>query len=377
MDKATFRVERKRQTLRLVVSIDGQRRATNLPIILCDGLQWDAKRQRATGEPQSIAKAVDAQVAAVLADCHRTHALAALQGVPLCHELFLVGSKPTGSTLQTVAQLCAAFMRDGLRGKSFATIQTYRTQVGRLMPWHGHAIAALNTVWVENEMATMRAKGLLPATQRKYLKTVRAMLNWAKRLDYVATVPAWNTPLPKSLERRQHLTMAQVERLHGYRADVATPAHLANTATLFLFSCFTGLRYSDLKGLTAAHINGGRIEMAMHKTKRLVCIPLSKRALGLLPTGYTTLASVFHVPTNQVYNRQLKEVGYAIGLRFPLTTHIGRHTFAHLSLNDLDVPLEVVSEWLGHARLETTRIYARPDAKLSKKLMAKWDFESS
>lgn len=69
------------------------------------------------------------------------------------------------------------------------------------------------------------------------------------------------------------------------------------------------------------------------------------------------------VHTNQAYNRELKNVAKATGIKKHLTTHIARHTFATTVTLENDVPIESVSKMLGHRSIRTTQIYAKVSLK--------------
>ncbi|MNS96510.1 site-specific tyrosine recombinase XerC [compost metagenome] len=65
------------------------------------------------------------------------------------------------------------------------------------------------------------------------------------------------------------------------------------------------------------------------------------------------------VPSNQVYNRSLKKITEFLDFSFGLTTHIARHTFATTVTLNNDVPIETVSDMLGHKSIRTTQSYSK------------------
>ena len=65
------------------------------------------------------------------------------------------------------------------------------------------------------------------------------------------------------------------------------------------------------------------------------------------------------VNTNQCYNGYLKEIAAICGIKKNLTTHVARHTFATTVTLEHDVPMETVSQMLGHKSIKTTQIYAK------------------
>jgi integrase len=141
----------------------------------------------------------------------------------------------------------------------------------------------------------------------------------------------------------------------------------------FLFSCYTGLRYSDLKLLGKDSIDANKININMHKTGYIVSIPLTQKAKQLLPletfpdTGY-----VFRIYCNKVTNRVLKQIGQRFDIHKKLTCHVARHTFATVSIT-LGIPIEVVSKLLGHTNLRTTQVYAKIVDSVKEREMEKWN----
>jgi len=130
---------------------------------------------------------------------------------------------------------------------------------------------------------------------------------------------------------------------------------------IFLFACYTGLRYSDITQLKKENITFEQfdkekihiIRIKMHKTKLDVSIPLIPKAVKIYESEV-----IFTKFTNQYLNRTLKEIAQKINFDDKLTFHIARHTFATVALNR-GIPIEVVSKLLGHTQIETTEIYAK------------------
>lgn len=135
--------------------------------------------------------------------------------------------------------------------------------------------------------------------------------------------------------------------------------HLTRVADAFLFQCFTGLAYCDLKRFSAKlHITKlhGRdiIQYSRQKGAVLFTIPVLSYTRHLLDK----YNGVIPVISNQKMNEFLKTVAKTVGIEKNLTTHVGRKTAGTYLLNN-DVPLEVVSRILGHKSIRTTeKIYA-------------------
>jgi integrase len=148
----------------------------------------------------------------------------------------------------------------------------------------------------------------------------------------------------------------------------------------FLFSCFSGLRFSDVKGLTWDKLqkdNEGNtfINYIQKKTKKQEYLPLAQKAIQYLPVRPDTAKdndSVFKMPCSVYINLHLKQWAVLAGIKKKLTFHVARHTNATLLLS-LDVPIETVSDILGHSEIRTTQIYAKVIDKNKKIAVSKLD----
>jgi len=136
---------------------------------------------------------------------------------------------------------------------------------------------------------------------------------------------------------------------------------------IFIFQCFTGLAYADVKKLSSEHLVKGIdnrywIKMERTKTKRLFSVPMLMPAQKILNKYYRLddreEGLIFQVLTNQKMNAYLKVISEVAGLKKNLTCHVARHTFATTVTLLEGVPIETVSKLLGHSKISTTQIYS-------------------
>lgn len=209
-------------------------------------------------------------------------------------------------------------------------------------------------------------------TASKSLRSLRTFVNISMRYGHIKSNPFKYITIKKVDGKRDFLTTEELNKLsQAYFANKIVEIKEKEILQYFLFSCYTGLRYSDLKGLKASSIEGNRLQITMHKTGYMVNIPLTNKALQLLPEQYQS-QTVFRVYCNKVTNRILKELGRRYNIPKKLTCHVARHTFATVSIT-LGIPIEVVSKLLGHTNLKTTQVYAKIVDSVKEKEMAKWD----
>lgn len=145
---------------------------------------------------------------------------------------------------------------------------------------------------------------------------------------------------------------------------------------IFLFSCFTGLAYIDVKNLTRSNISFGIdsekwIFTHRQKTESASNIPILPMTQMIIDKYQDHPESInkerlLPILSNQKMNAYLKEVATLCGIEKELTFHIARHTFATTVTLSNGVPIETVSRMLGHKDLRTTQHYAKVlDLKVS------------
>ncbi|MCC8094779.1 MAG: site-specific integrase [Tannerellaceae bacterium] len=145
-------------------------------------------------------------------------------------------------------------------------------------------------------------------------------------------------------------------------------SRLEKVRDMFVFSCFTGLAFIDVKYLTHSHItkdNQGEywIRKPREKTNNMSSVPLLEIPLQIiekyrLHPECESKGILLPVPSNQRMNSYLKEIADACGINKNLSTHVARHTFACLALAN-NITIDSISKMLGHTDIRTTRIYAR------------------
>jgi integrase len=205
-------------------------------------------------------------------------------------------------------------------------------------------------------------EGLKQTTIHGYVATISAALNKAVREGILDRNPFRLLENADKVARkdsqREFLTLDEMKIL------IETPIDYYCMKQAFMFSCFTGLRISDILKLTWNDIRLSPdgitqyISTVMEKTKHVVTIPLSKEALRWMPErGEAEL--VFDLPKSRntrhkSINNWVKDA--KIGKK--ITFHCARHTFATLMLT-LGGDLYTTSKLLGHRNVATTEIYAK------------------
>ena len=134
----------------------------------------------------------------------------------------------------------------------------------------------------------------------------------------------------------------------------------------FIFSCFCGLAYVDVRNLYPHHIGTtaeGRKYIRTYRKKTSVesFIPLHPVAEQIISLYNTTDDSkpIFPLPIRDMIWFEIHELGFSHQFKHNLSYHVARHTFATTLCLSQGIPLSTVSKMLGHKQITTTQIYAQ------------------
>jgi site-specific recombinase XerD len=155
---------------------------------------------------------------------------------------------------------------------------------------------------------------------------------------------------------------------------------VAMVRDIFVFSCFTGLAYIDVKQLTKNNISLGidgdkwifKNRQKTDTTSKIPLLPMAQEIINKYENHPVCINEDRLLPilSNQKMNAYLKEIADLCEINKDLTFHIARHTFATTITLSNGVPLETVSKMLGHTSLKTTQHYAKIlDKKISEDMM--------
>lgn len=210
------------------------------------------------------------------------------------------------------------------------------------------------------------AKGLEHNTSIKYIVNFKKIIRIAYANEWITKDPFFHWKASWKTKEKQYLTQTELDTLQNKKSFLP---RLELVRDIFVFCCYTGLAYSDVKLLQFENIvigiNGGRwIKMARKKTKSMSSIPLLPTAEKIIEKysqhpNVVNGNGVLPVLTNQKSNAYLKEIADVCGIHKNLTTHLARHTFATTVTLSKGVSIATVSKMLGHRSLKTTQIYAK------------------
>jgi len=212
--------------------------------------------------------------------------------------------------------------------------------------------------YLKNTAKKSSGQPLSSSSVSSYFLKFRACLKEAVRKKIILSNPAIDVSNPKVIENiREYLTLDELKAIvkAECRYDVLKRA--------FIFSCLTGLRWSDINNLKWSELqktnDGWRITFHQQKTKGLQYLDLSEQSRGYLGEADSPDDRVFTgLKYSSYMNVELSKWMMRAGITKDITFHCARHTFAVLQLT-LGTEIFTLSKLLGHSELKTTQIYAK------------------
>ena len=224
-------------------------------------------------------------------------------------------------------------------------------------------------------------KDMRNSTIGKQMGFLKWFLRWSFKKDYHQNI-AYDTFKPKlktTPKKVIFLTWEELNRLKDYQIP-KDKQYLERVRDVFLFCCFTSLRYSDVRNLKRSDVKSDHIEVTTVKTADSLSIELNKYSKAILEK-YKDIHFENHmvlpVISNQKMNDYLKELGELAEINEPiretyykgneridevtpkyalLSTHAGRRTFICNALA-LGIPAQVVMKWTGHSDYKAMKPY--------------------
>lgn len=253
-----------------------------------------------------------------------------------------------------------------------STQEGYLTTFRKLLEFAPKAeFVDIDYSFIQKFSTWLQREGCAVNTIAKHLKTIKRAVGHAIRIGYISLThnPFNEFRIKQEKRPKRILTMTELKKLDNILSEGKLSQLEQEVLGAFLFGCYTGLRFSDLKKVTATdikRINTRRVlTIQMQKTSKYINIPISElfdgRAITVLSTMGNRRAILFNLPSNSVANRVLARIlkrvfknSRAQGVSF----HTARRTMA-TQLLSLRVPITTVQALLGHSSVKTTEVYAK------------------
>lgn len=192
------------------------------------------------------------------------------------------------------------------------------------------------------------------------VKVVKQYVNTAYQADLIKKKPEYK--VPKGNVHREALSIQEIKQIEQLHFDFEP--ELERSKDVFLFSCYTAIRFSDIKKLTKKDIKeNGRLKFISEKTDTELELPLDKlfdgKPLKIIRKYFDEdTESLFSVKTNQAVNRHLKVIRVAAKIDKPLSFHIARHTCLTVLGKKTGNPY-LLMRIAGHSDIKTSMQYTK------------------
>lgn len=368
----------------LRITVNGERSELSVSRKI-ESHKWDAKLQRAIGRSES-ARTLNDYLAGVENQVKRTY----------------------NSLLEKQMDISASILRDELMGKneheyklisvfetnnklvkqeegskySRSTIDQYVTTLNRLKRFLEQefkctdiALSKLDVLFIRRFEIFLKTQYLIEHnTIMKHLKQLKKVVHFAMQMGYIERDPFLQHKTAYKQFTRGYLTAEELRRIETHNFTIK---RLGQVRDVFIFVCYSGLSYSDLKLLTRDSLikgDDGRSWVIFDRVKTGIrsSIPLLIQAQTIVDKYRDDPECIVNnkllpVKSNQKLNTYLSEIAQVCEINKNITMHLGRHTFSTTVTLSNGVPIETVSKMLGHSSLKTTQIYSKVvDTKISK-----------
>lgn len=213
--------------------------------------------------------------------------------------------------------------------------------------------------YLDKDVKSKNDVGLSQNSKYSYFNKLRAALKQAVKDGMLPTNPSEGIEAFKQGEsQREFLTLEELQSIVNVKCEIP------QLKTAFLFSCLSGLRWSDIQKLLWSEVQhskemGYYIRFRQKKTKGVETQPISDQAFKLLGERRKPEEKVFvGLKYSAWHNLKLQQWIMKAGISKTITFHCARHTYATLQLT-MGTDIYTVSKLLGHKELKTTQIYAK------------------
>jgi site-specific recombinase XerD len=360
----------------LRITVEGQRAEVSTQR-QCVPERWNSQSGRMAGTKED-ARAMNVYLDTLQTKMYEFHREILLSGLPLTAEAIKI--KFTGQS-ERPRMLMEIFEHHNrqfaeLVGKEYSegTLKKFKTVVNSLrefLKWKFQVadinIKELGFEFVNDyEFYLKSIQGIQHNTAMGNIKKLKKIVRQCVANDWLDKDPFMSYKIKIRETHRAYLSEEELQKLADKEFAVA---RLDQVKDIFLFSCFTGLAYSDVMKLSPSDITigiDGEKWVYTTRTKtdtasRIPLLPTAQEIINKYSKHPKALSSSKLLPTlsNQRLNSYLKEIADVCGFNKELTFHCARHTFATTVTLTNGVPIESVSKMLGHKSLRTTQHYAK------------------
>ncbi|SMO66951.1 site-specific integrase [Fodinibius sediminis] len=338
-----------------------------------DPERWDPKARRVKGHSPD-ARSINAYLDTLKAEANDAH-----------HQLMQGGEDVTAHNVKARMQGKEVHMKpllelftehnnkmEQLIGKDYSenTYKKYKTSYGhleRFMDDPELPVTKVDLDFLEDFEYYLKTKKnpCSHNTTMKYMSHLKKIINLALRKDFIKKDPFLNYDISYKKKTPVYLSQDELGRIENKQIDID---RLSKVRDVFVFSCYTGLSFTDAEQLKQTDVRWNKqgeafLEMNRTRNNELSEILLLPKAVEIIKryqsVPETQDGSLLPMISNQKTNAYLKELAALCGINKTLTHYVARSTFAITVLLNNGVPVETVQMIMGHSRLSRTMHYAR------------------
>jgi site-specific recombinase XerD len=341
---------------------------------------WDSKSQKAKGKSEEV-KILNSYLQAKVSEVNKYYNSMILAEQQVCLELIIKKIKGISESDCTILQLYKRYISNFEQlveiGKRKQTrLDKHNYNYNKLTAFilskyktKDISLSNVNLNFIVNYEYHLRSvDGNAHNTAVGYCKALKAVAKFGFVNEILAKHPFVEYSENFKDTPQEYLTNEELEKVENMSFKNTS---LDKAKDFLLFCSYTGLAYIDVCNLSSKNLTlsvDGRawLNLKRQKTDTPVSFPLLSPAIEILKKynafidGQENLIPTF---SNQDTNRKLKLIMAYCGINKRITTHSGRHTFATTVSLSNGVPLEIVSELLGHSSIRTTKTYAKIESK--------------
>jgi site-specific recombinase XerD len=343
----------------------------------CDPERWNSQSGRMAGTKED-ARAMNIYLDTLQTKIYELHREVLVSGMTLTAEAIKIKFTGQGERPRMLIEIFEHHNQQfaELVGKEYSEgtlkkFKTVATSLREFLKWKFQVadinIKELGFEFVNDyEFYLKSIQGIQHNTAMGNIKKLKKIVRQCVANDWLDKDPFMSYKIKIRETHRAYLSVEELQTLTDKEFSVI---RLDQVKDIFLFSCFTGLAYTDVMKLSPSDIAigiDGEKWVFTTRTKtdtasRIPLLPMAQEIINKYSNHPNAVAAKKLLPTlsNQRLNSYLKEIADVCGFNKELTFHCARHTFATTVTLTNGVPIESVSKMLGHKSLRTTQHYAK------------------
>lgn len=350
------------------ITLNKERKQFN-PGLLVNPVYWESKLQKVNAQ-EANHKYINAQLERIQVKIYNIALVFQLQGIKL--KLDNIFSEYKGIPIKKEEHILSCYRKYVSRIQKLVGIEIKQNTYEKFVYVGNHLEAFVKWKFKKSDFNLKELslrflddfdyylkteKGIKQITINKIIQRLRTPIKQAISEGYLDRDPFI---LYKSKKVHKEVIFLTTEELKIIEESVFTSQRLAIIQDLFIFCCYTGLAYHEMAHLKTKNIQLGFdnmywIQMKREKTQRQIAIPILPKAQRIIDKYLQEEQALFPSVSNQKFNAYLKEIATIAKIEKRITHHTARKTFASTVLLYNDVPMEIVSELLGHSNMTITQ----------------------